>query len=369
MRVAIVDADMLGRKKHRFPNLVCMKLSGYHINSGDYVRLVLNYEELKQYFDKIYISKVFTDTVVPEWVLSLPNCECGGTGFYYDKAPALPDYIEHCKPDYSLYDEWIDIQVAAGVNLSNFREYKECSIGFMTRGCFRKCSFCVNKNYDKVFEHSPLQEFLDPNRKKICLLDDNFFGCPNWRSLLQQLKDTGKPFKFKQGLDERLLTKEKCEELFTSKYDGDYIFAFDNIEDKDIIESKLQLIRSVTDSRHIKFYVFCAFNHKDPDNYSEEFWIKDIADLFERIKILFKYKCYPYIMRYKDWEQSPLRGMYIAIAGWCNQPSFVKKATLRQFGYLKYDDGNKAINRYLKSFEGKYPKIAKQYYDMRFEEL
>lgn len=27
-RVAVVDADLIGRKKHRFPNLACMKLSG-----------------------------------------------------------------------------------------------------------------------------------------------------------------------------------------------------------------------------------------------------------------------------------------------------------------------------------------------------
>lgn len=29
MKVGIVDADLIGRPKHRFPNLVCEKLSGY----------------------------------------------------------------------------------------------------------------------------------------------------------------------------------------------------------------------------------------------------------------------------------------------------------------------------------------------------
>ncbi|EOS71642.1 hypothetical protein C818_00445 [Lachnospiraceae bacterium MD308] len=27
-RIAVVDADLIGRKKYRFPNLACMKLSG-----------------------------------------------------------------------------------------------------------------------------------------------------------------------------------------------------------------------------------------------------------------------------------------------------------------------------------------------------
>ncbi len=29
MKVAIIDADLLGRQNHRFPNLVCEKLSAY----------------------------------------------------------------------------------------------------------------------------------------------------------------------------------------------------------------------------------------------------------------------------------------------------------------------------------------------------
>jgi hypothetical protein len=39
-----------------------------------------------------------------------------------------------------------------------------------------------------------------------------------------ELNGTGKPFQFKQGLDERLLTEERCALLFGSRYDGDYIF-------------------------------------------------------------------------------------------------------------------------------------------------
>ena len=93
--------------------------------------------------------------------------------------------------------------------LSNFKEYTDYSIGFLTRGCFRKCKFCVNQKYDKVFKHSALSEFYDPKRNKICLLDDNFFGFSGWRESLQELIDTNRKFKFKQGMDERILTEEK----------------------------------------------------------------------------------------------------------------------------------------------------------------
>lgn len=29
MKIGIIDADLLGRQKHRFPNLACEKISGY----------------------------------------------------------------------------------------------------------------------------------------------------------------------------------------------------------------------------------------------------------------------------------------------------------------------------------------------------
>ena len=34
MNVGIIDTDLIGRKKHRFPNLVCMKLSAWYKNGG-----------------------------------------------------------------------------------------------------------------------------------------------------------------------------------------------------------------------------------------------------------------------------------------------------------------------------------------------
>ena len=64
MRIAILDADLIARKRHRFPNLVCMKLSGYHKAGGDEVELRTDYEHLDT-FDKVYIAKVFTNTKLP----------------------------------------------------------------------------------------------------------------------------------------------------------------------------------------------------------------------------------------------------------------------------------------------------------------
>ena len=149
MRVAIIDADLIGRKKHRFPNLVCMKLSAYHKIGGADVFLKTDYDHL-ELFDKVFISKVFTDTPIDDTILNLENVQYGGTGFFYDTAPKLPDEIEHIYPDYHLYDEWVAQQIQNGVKPIELKYYTDYSIGFMTRGCFRQCPFCVNRNYKQV---------------------------------------------------------------------------------------------------------------------------------------------------------------------------------------------------------------------------
>lgn len=365
MKVGIIDADLIARKKHRFPNLACMKISAYQKKQGHDVELLLNYDTIENY-DLVFISKVFTETTVPDGITELPWVQYGGTGFFYDKAPPLPDEVEHIMPDYHLYDDFVKAQLESGVKKNALAYYTDYSIGFVTRGCIRGCSFCVNKNYKACLRHSPVEEFLDPERKYICLLDDNVLACKDWKEIFKELNATGKRFQFKQGMDERLLTDEKCEVIFSSKWIGDYIFAFDNIKDRRIIERKLEMLRQHTD-KQVKFYVFCAFNHDMPDQYPEGFYYADIRDIFERIKILMQYQCHPYIMRYADYEQAPdpYRGMYINFARWCNQPSLVKTMSFREF----CTNGGKACERYMVEFEKMHPEIAYLFFDMKWSDF
>jgi len=364
MKIGIIDADLVGRKKHRFPNLACMKISSWNKQQGHEVELLLDYDRIENY-DKVFISKVFTDTEVPEGILKLSWVEHGGTGFYYDKAQPLPDEIEHSMPDYHLYDQFVQTALENGAKPKELIYYTDFSIGFTTRGCIRGCSFCVNKNYRMCSLHSPVSEFLDPDRKYICLLDDNVLSCRDWKNIFEELNATGKRFQFKQGMDERLLTDEKCEVLFNSNWIGDFIFAFDNIKDRKIIERKLLLIRKHT-NKIPKFYCFCGYNHDNPDCYDSEFWVKDIEDLFERVRILMSHHALPYIMRYKDYKLSPYKGMYVTVARWCNQPSYFKKLSFREFCEKTRECGSDSAIRYLTEFERDHPEIAQKYFDMRW---
>ena len=387
MKIGIIDADLISRRKHRFPNLACEKISGYWKEKGAEVKLLLDYS-LPEEYDHIYISKVFTDTPVPDEIDSLKHkkihtterIQIGGTGFFFDKAPNLPDEIEHHMPDYHLYDEWVEGEIERArlekgdkFNESKFKkqfkEYLEYSIGFVSRGCFRKCPFCVNQKYDRASAHSPLIEFFDESRKKICLLDDNFLACEDWRNIIDELIATGRQFKFKQGLDERLLNDEKCEILFNSKYDGDITFAFDNISDYELIHSKLRLIRKYTEANRFCFYVLVGFESTDEI---------DIENAFKRIALLLHYRCLPYIMRYmnKDdapWKESKYRSLYVSMARWCNQPSILKKMTFREFCVanqaLHKTEGTLCSSmQAMVDFENEFPEIAAKYFDLRYGE-
>jgi hypothetical protein len=409
-KIGIIDADLISRSKHRFPNLACMKISGYHKKMGYDVKLITDYKKLyyneniwveyqnalyeyrkeqNEYtnkvlaekmipcfqkenikYDKLFISKVFTDTEVDEDFLQMDIVEYGGTGFFYDKAPFLPNEIEHSFPDYNLYNTWVAEKIEEGGKKLDFQYYTDYSIGFTTRFCFRQCGFCVNKNYKKVDTWSPLSEFVDEARKYICLLDDNMLGNSQWKNILSSLQESKKPFQYKQGLDPRLLTEEKINLLFNKcKYKGDYIFAFDNIEDADLIEEKLKLIRKhfKNTSHNIKFYVFCGFDRED--KWDLDFWRQDLIDTFKRVEILMKYKCLPYIMRFNRYEKSPYKGTYINLASWCNQPSFFKKLSYRQFCEVNQARTKTKIcaaMQYLNQIEKEIPNVAKEYFNLKF---
>lgn len=187
MNVGILDADLLRKKPHRFPNLASMKISGYLKEQGHNVKLITKYIKDTS-IDKIYCSKVFSETEIPD-LRQYFDCDIkyGGSGFYYDKAIPLPYEIEHHMPDYHLYDDFVKQQLNKGVSKVALKYYTDYSIGFTTRGCIRQCDFCINKNYTKVFLNSPIEEFLDPSRKKICLLDDNILAFSGWREVFKAL--------------------------------------------------------------------------------------------------------------------------------------------------------------------------------------
>ena len=396
LQIGLIDADLIDNGT-RHPNLALMKISAFCKLNGN-VELLYGEKltDLSKY-DLIVVSKVFNYTKLPDNVSKLLDednlnqyntsiieaiksakqskdiiISIGGTGFFELGGRNLDNEIEHIMPDYSLYEEFIEARLKQGYK-DSFDDYVNYSIGFTTRGCFRKCSFCVNRKYDKSFLNSPVSEFLDNSRPRLYLWDDNFLSYgPGWESILNDLNMSGKPFQFRQGLDIRLISHKKAKILSKSNYYGDYIFAFDHIEEKDLIIKHLIIWRKYC-KQTTKLYVLCGYlpTHHEISNPDIDYELQDIIDTFERIRILQLFGCLPYIMRYEDYTKSRYSNLYVQIARWCNQPQFFKKKSFREFCEANqyYTKSTKECTSYktMKQFELENPSIAAKYFDLKFE--
>jgi hypothetical protein len=394
--IGLVDADLLCNGT-RHPNLALLKVAGYLRDNG-FMRITPNddnyefcntyelltneddFEELAR-LNHIYISCVFTFTLdEPPLLLTYLlenkdrlNVHIGGTGSYanlsveegfaekreedmqklekdyflntlYNKSGGRGIDMRTQMPDYHLYDEFVSVMDSIKSSPKYYKDYKEYSIGFLTRGCFRRCPFCVNKLERKAMPYSHLTDFLDNEtdpktgklkRPYIYLWDDNFLASPYWEQMLDELIATGRPFQFRQGLDERLIAQHKngekmARKLSSANYHGDFIFAFDNWADRKIIVKALKIWKFYCPKKETKFYLFCGF--KQEKNNDKLFQL-DVAEIFMRICVLMRYGCLGYIMRHEDYKKASLSNIYVQIARWCNQPGFFRNLSFWQFCY------------------------------------
>lgn len=225
MRIGLIDVD-----SKNFPNIPLMKLSAYHKEQGDSVEW---YQPFGERYDLVYMSKIFSFS--PDFMdcINADKVIQGGTGycislkdskevFDTSKDIWLPNEIEHIYPDYSLYN------------------ITDTAYGFLTRGCPRGCEFCIvgKKEGKKSYKVADLAEFWR-GQKNIVLCDPNILACSEWEDLLKQLADSKAVIDFNQGLDIRLMNRDKIEALNKVRM-KEIHFAWDRFEDKDIILSKLE---------------------------------------------------------------------------------------------------------------------------------
>lgn len=196
-RIGLVDVDGHAHKKKWgatvYPNLALAKIAGYHRSLGDEVEW---YEPLAEDYDIVYMSKVFTFSPDYEYPIHADTVVRGGTG--YDIHSTLPQEIDDCQPDYTIYP-----------NVPN-----DTSYGFLTRGCPNKCFWCVvPKKEGEVRPYWDIDRVANGN-KKVVLMDNNFLAAGDYaKSQLTRIIKRGYRIDFNQALDARLLTEDFAELL------------------------------------------------------------------------------------------------------------------------------------------------------------
>lgn len=186
MNVAIHSVDGM-----KYPNLALMRISSWHKARGDSVEWFV---PLKSY-DMVYASKVFTFT--PEDPYLPEDAIRGGTG--YDVSSRLPDEIEACRPDYTIYPQFKD------------------AYGFLTRGCVNRCPWCVVPRKEGVLSVvGDIEDICSTNtgfRRRAVLMDNNFLAAPVEfvREQVDKMVSLKVNVDFNQGTDARLYDDERAE--------------------------------------------------------------------------------------------------------------------------------------------------------------
>jgi len=296
MKILLIDADST------IPNIALMKLSTFHKNNGDSVKLIRlkipYFPHIKKHrqnidtmnYDKVYCSVIFKGSI--DFVIG-ENIIFGGTGT--DMAIKLDANIDNLKPDYTLYPD------------------NKILYDFITRGCIRNCYFCfVPRKEGKIYQYRTLTEILDNDLdcESVEFMDNNILAHPKHCELLEQIIEKKILCSFNQGLDIRLITKENSELLHRINYNGAYKFAFDDWSLKNTIEDKL-LLMPWRKPFQFRFYMY--FNPST----------MHLSNMNNRIKWAKKNKILPYLMRdIKCWEYEKLQPYLVDMVQWANVPAY-----------------------------------------------
>jgi hypothetical protein len=340
--------------KNKYPPLGLMKISTFHKEKGDNVFFCKGCSrELKEkIWDRIYISTLFTfywnktiktikyysksvnslsDIFVGGVMATLMESEIkkeinvnvvkgllnvkGKLGYEDD------DTIDFLIPDYSI------INPKVNTILNYFYPTNNSYIAYATRGCIRNCEWCAVPIIEPVFTNNlSITKQVEGIRKKygekrhLLLLDNNVLASTRFPEIIEEIKNAGfgkgakyisnkngkkrkitRYVDFNQGIDARLLTREKMK-LLSEIAIKPIRIAFDDIKYKDTYIKK---VRSAAEFGIKNLSNYLLFNFKDsPEDLYERMKINiELNEEFERNR--YQSKIWSFPMKY-----APIKGEY-----------------------------------------------------------
>jgi len=256
----------------KLPNLALMKLSHFYRSQGHnvYFEHSVTRGVFEPDYDLVFGSAIFSTSgkKLQLFLAHFPEAKIGGTGSgkkwtVEDFTGDYPDLY-----DYSIYPE--------------FRH----SIGFSQRGCRLRCKFCVvpeKEGKNRSINGIGAIWRGEGYPKNLLLLDNDFFGQPEWREKSEEIISGGFKICFSQGINIRLFDQEAAGVLARMNYYDDQFnarriyTAWDNLRDAEIF---FRGIGYLTDAGvkpdQIMVYFLC--------NYWQKGLTNDVWERFERMR-------------------------------------------------------------------------------------
>jgi len=299
MKIGLISAD-----GHNFPNLALMKIAAFHKKQGDTVEWVNHFER----YNKVYVSKVFTFTPDIYTVIQADEIERGGTG--YDINKKLPKEIDCQQPDYSIYplSSWYDCKTA---------------YGFLTRGCIRKCTWCiVPQKEGKITSYMDIEDVLQ-DKKSAILMDNNILASDFGIQQIEKIIKLKCRVDFNQGLDARIIASDAslAKLLSKVKWLNPLRMACDTISQMEYVEKASKLLRKFN-CTPARFFVYTL--------------LTDLNDSYNRINFCKEIYTLPYSQPYRDFTPNQIIPQWQKdMTRWCNDRALLFSIDFKDYNPRK----------------------------------
>jgi hypothetical protein len=257
VRVLLLQLDGTG------PNLALMRLAAHHRGLGDDVELRrvagpdAAERRLGDAFDRVYASAIFERSrPTAERVRRVyPGTIVGGAGL-----------------DESMTLEAVGVPTRGPVDYSDWPAFR-ASLGFTQRGCRYDCSFCKVPRMKAEGRPRPETTVTDiwrgePWPRWVLLYDNDFFGVPSWRHVVEELVAGRFRVCFNQGINVRALGDEAAAALASVDYRDDSFrdrrlyTAWDNLGDEARLFRGLALLaRHGVRPDDVMVYMLVGYDH------------------------------------------------------------------------------------------------------------
>lgn len=289
MKIGLIDVD----GHSGFPNLALMRLSAWHKIRGDSVEWWNGF----CHYDRVYMSKVFTFSSDIDTVIDANEIIRGGTG--YKDYGSLPEEIEKTSPDYSIYPA------------------VDHAIGFLTRGCIRRCPWCiVPAKEGQIRPASTWEEIKRPDSDRIIFMDNNVLASEHG---LQQIKVMGGQkvwVDFNQGLDARLITPKTAALLARLRWIRFVRLSCDTAEMLPVIKQAVAYMKEAGIAKS-RFWAYML--------------VQDVEDAKNRAIALDRMGVAPFAQPYRDYDGGEPTRAQKQFAHWVNKKSVFHSCTWEEF--------------------------------------